>query len=278
MFFLPHSLWRVIRAGVIGFAILVLLYLVFPTLAIIPLSFSSDSFLRFPPTGFSLRWYRSFFASPDYHMAILNTVKIGFCAASLATVLGVMAAIAVVRTDLPFRRVMSALFIAPLILPQIVLAIGLFPLMAKLGLLGTFPAIVMAHAVVTMPLVFLTVAAALRTVPRSYELAAMTLGSSPLSTFRHITLPLIAPGVVVGFVFSLTFSFDELILAMFLTSPTTRTLPRLLWEQLNFEMTPVIAAATTSLMAVTIGLLALAAIAVTAARRHLGAPSTNLAG
>ncbi len=276
--YLHPAIWRSVRVGVTAFAVLVLFYLIFPTLVIIPLSFGRDSFLRFPPRGFSFRWYQSFFSSPDYHFAILNSVKIGFSAAGLATVLGVMAALAVVRTDLPFRRLLSALFIAPLILPQIVLAIGLFPLMAKVGLLGTFPGIVLAHAVVTLPLVFLTVSAALRAVPRSYELAAMTLGSNPIRTFRYITLPLIGPGVVVGFVFALTFSFDELILAMFLTSPTTRTLPRLLWEQLNFEMTPVIAAASTTLMAVTIGLLAVVACIVTAARRRFGTQPVRLAG
>ncbi|MCK0198141.1 ABC transporter permease [Ancylobacter sp. 6x-1] len=262
-------LWRILSAGIVAFAVLVLIYLVLPTLVIVPLSFSSDTFLRFPPSGFSLRWYESFADSTDYQLAILNSLKIGVPAALLATVLGVMAALAVVRGSMPFRRTLAALMIAPLVLPQIVLAIGLFPLLAKVGLVGSYPGIVAAHAVVTIPLVFITVSAALRSYAPTFELAAMTLGANPWRTFRHVTLPMIRPGVIVGFIFALTFSFDELILAMFLTSPTTRTVPRLLWEQLNFQMTPIIAAATVVILTVTIGLLCLAVLAGASARRRM---------
>ncbi|MBS7541004.1 ABC transporter permease [Ancylobacter lacus] len=260
--------WRMASVGLVAFSCLVLVYLVLPTLVVIPLSFSSDTFLRFPPSGFSTRWYESFAASQDYQLAIINSVKIGVPSAMVATVFGVMASLAVVRGAVPFRRTLAALIIAPLILPQIVLAIGLFPLMAKAGIVGTYPGIVLAHAVVTMPLVFITVSAALRNYAPTYELAAMTLGAGPWKTFFYVTFPMIRPGVIVGFIFAFAFSFDELILAMFLTSPTTRTVPRLLWEQLNFQMTPVIAAATVVLLGATLALLALAAIAGTHARRR----------
>ncbi|MCS0494035.1 ABC transporter permease [Ancylobacter sp. MQZ15Z-1] len=265
-----EPLWRIVGLGLTGFAVLVLIYLVAPTLAIVPLSLSPDPFLRFPPPGVSLRWYEAFAHSIDYQLAILNSLKIGIPAAALATACGVMAALAVVRGAVPFRRTLAALLIAPLILPQIVLAIGLFPLMAKVGLVGTYPGIVLAHAVVTMPLVFITVSAALRTYTPSFELAAMTLGANPWRTFVHVTFPMIRAGIVVGFIFALTFSFDELILAMFLTSPTTRTVPRLLWEQLNYQMTPIIAAATVVLLGATIALLCLAAFAATRSRHLSG--------
>lgn len=270
--------WRILSAGIALLAVLVLIYLVLPTLVIVPLSFSSDTFLKFPPSGFSTRWYESFAASTDYQLAILNSLKIGVPAALVATVFGVMASLAVVRGAVPFRRTLAALIIAPLILPQIILAIGLFPLMAKVGLIGTYPGIVLAHAVVTMPLVFITVSAALRNYAPTYELAAMTLGANPWRTFGHVTFPMIRPGVIVGFIFALTFSFDELILAMFLTSPTTRTVPRLLWEQLNFQMTPIIAAATVVLLTATIALLCLAAIAGAGARRRMGRPAEGVNG
>lgn len=270
-----EPVWRLLGTGLTGFAILTLVYLVLPTLAIVPLSFSQDTFLKFPPSGFSTRWYRSFAENLDYHLAILNSLKIGLPAAAVATVLGTMAAIALVRGSMPARRLLAATIIAPLILPQIVLAIGLFPLMARIGLVGTYPGIVLAHAVVTMPLVFIIVSAALRTYPPTIELAAMTLGAGPWRTFRHVTFPMIRPGVFVGFIFAFTFSFDELILAMFLTSPTTRTVPRLLWEHLNFQMTPVIAAATVAMLTATVLLLCLAAYANARARRRLAAPSTE---
>ncbi|MDQ0468366.1 ABC transporter permease [Labrys wisconsinensis] len=252
--------WRVLGAGITGFAVLVLVYLVVPTLVIVPLSFSSEPFLSFPPPGLSLRWYEAFAASPDYRIAIVNSIRIGIPAACLATVFGTLAALALVRGRLPGRRALSALMIAPLVLPQIVLAIGLFPVMVRLGLNGSYPAILLGHAVVCMPLVFVTVAASLRSYAPTYELAAMTLGANPWNTFRFVTFPMIRVGVVLGFIFAFTFSFDELILAIFLTSPLTRTVPRLLWEQLNYQMTPLIAAATTVLLALTLGLLVVAAL------------------
>lgn len=263
--------WRAAGAGVATLAALVLLYLVLPTLVIVPLSFSSESFLSFPPPGLSLRWYEAFASSVDYRLAIANSVKIGLPAALLATALGTLAALALVRGELRGRRALSALMLAPLILPQIILAIGLFPVMVRLGIAGSYPAILLGHTVVSMPLAFITVAAALRSYPPSYEVAAMTLGASRWNTFRHVTFPMVWPGMLVGFIFAFTFSFDELILAIFLTSPATRTVPRLLWEQLNYQMTPVIAAATCVLLGLTVVLLlAAAATAGRSGRRSAG--------
>lgn len=252
--------WRILGHVVTAVAVVLVIFLLMPTLVIVPLSFSSESFISFPPPGFSLRWYRAFVQSPEYQMAILNSLKIGLPAAALATVMGTMAALAVVRGDFPGRQVFAAFCIAPLVLPQIILAIGLFPVMVKLGIIGSYPAILLGHTVIAMPLVFITVSAALKAYAPSYEMAAMTLGATPWRTFRHVTFPMIRPGVLVGFVFAFTFSFDELILAIFLTNPVTRTVPRLLWEQLNYQMTPVIASATVVLLLVTLALLFAAAI------------------
>ncbi len=249
------GVWRLAAIATVAFAMLMMVFLVAPTLVILPLSFSSESFLSFPPPGFSLKWYHAFLESPDYRAAIVNSVKIGVPAASLATIFGTLAAMAAVRGDFPGRRLFSAVMIAPLILPQIVLAIGLFPVMVKLGIIGSYTGILLGHTVVCMPLVFITVSAALRGYAPTYELAAMTLGANPWNTFRHVTFPMISSSMVVGFIFAFTFSFDELILAIFLTNPITRTVPRLLWEHLNYQMTPVIAAATIVLLFVTLLLL-----------------------
>ena len=267
----PGLRWRVVRLGFVAFAAATLLYLVLPTLIIVPLSFSSDSFLTFPPPGYSPKWYQAFFASTDFRTAIGNSAVIGVCAAALATMAGTLAALALARGEMPFRRTLSALMLAPLILPQIVLALGLFPVLARIGLIGTYPAIILAHGVVTMPLVFITVSAALSGYPAALEHAAATLGANGWATFRYVTLPLIKAGVVVGFIFALTFSLDELILAVFLTSPATRTIPRMLWEQLNYQMTPLIAAATVVILAGTLLLLFAGAAVDRRARSTLSA-------
>jgi putative spermidine/putrescine transport system permease protein len=265
--------WQVAWWGSVVFAALILVYLILPTLVIVPLSFSSESFLSFPPPGFSLRWYEAFAGSIDYRQAIANSVTIGVPAALLATALGTLAALALVRGRLRGRRVLSALMLAPMILPQIILAIGLFPIMVRLGLNGTYAGILLGHAVVSLPLAFITVAASLRSYPPTFEQAALTLGANPWKTFWHVTFPLIRPGMLVGFIFAFAFSFDELILAIFLTSPATRTVPRLLWEQLNYQMTPVIAAATCVLLLLTILLLLGAAAVAQVGRRRLAPPA-----
>ena len=146
-----HDVWRVLSILIAGFAALVLIYLVLPTLVIVPLSFSSEAFLSFPPPGFSLRWFEAFGASPDYRIAIGNSIKIGVPAALLATVFGTLAATALIRGSVPGRRVLSAMMIAPIVLPQIVLAIGLFPIMVRLGLDGTYLGILLGRTVVSKP-------------------------------------------------------------------------------------------------------------------------------
>ena len=154
--------WNIAAFAVRLLAGLVLIYLVLPTFVILPLSFSSKSFLSFPPPGWSLRWYEELATQQDYVIALMNSLKIGLPAAALATVLGTMAALSLSRGRLPGRDLMTIIVIAPLILPPIVLAIALFPIMVRLGLIGTYPAILFGHVVVSTPLVFITVAAALR--------------------------------------------------------------------------------------------------------------------
>lgn len=252
--------WNIAAFAVRLLAGLVLIYLVLPTFVILPLSFSSESFLSFPPPGWSLRWYEELATQQDYVIALMNSLKIGLPAAALATVLGTMAALSLSRGRLPGRDLMTIIVIAPLILPPIVLAIALFPIMVRLGLIGTYPAILFGHVVVSTPLVFITVAAALRSYSPNFELAAMTLGANQWESFWHVTFPMIRLGVLVGFIFAFTFSFDEIILALFLTNSGTRTLPRLLLEQLNLYMTPLVAAATVVILCITMLMLLLAAI------------------
>ena len=252
--------WRILQVVILVVAAMVLVYLIMPTFVIVPLSFSSQTFLSFPPPGWSLQWYQRLIENDDYAIALRNSVMIGLPAAFLATVFGTMAAIGLVRGRVRAARPLSVLVIAPIVLPQIVLAIGLYPIMAQLGIIGTYGAILIGHTVVCTPLVFITVSAALQSYSPRYELAAMTLGADWWHTFWFVTFPMIRIGMLVGFIFAFTFSFDEIMLAIFLTSATTRTMPRLLWEQLNYQMTPTIAAATVVILCITLSLIALAAL------------------
>ena len=242
-----------------GFAVLMLVYLLLPTLFVIPISFSNQLYLTFPPPGWSLQWYEKLFGTRDWLLATWNSVLIGVPTAMLSVIIGTLAALAVVRGTLRFVSAAAALMVAPMMLPHVILAIGLYPVLLDMGLLRTHAAAVVGHTVIAAPLVFISVSASLKQYDVSLELAAMTLGANRLRTFLHVTLPMIAPGALAGGILAFATSFDELMLSLFLTGAGTRTLPRMIWEQLNDFLTPVIAAAATLVFVLSLVLIAIAA-------------------
>jgi ABC-type spermidine/putrescine transport system permease subunit II len=264
-----HLFWRAFRflGRLLTFVVLVAMLL--PLAIIVILSFSNQSFLYFPPSGYSFRWYSALVVSPDYRAAVDNSLLVGTISAFLATAAGTLTAVAVVRGKVLGHRVLSMLMMAPGVLPTIILAIGLYPISVLLSINGTYWALIFAHAAVALPFPFIAVCAALRGYPEQLEYAGMSLGGSPYKTFFYVTLPMIKASVFSGYVFALAFSIDELVLALFLTGPTTRTLPLLLWQQLNYELTPEIAAAATALLTFTLILvLAATSVARVAGRKY----------
>lgn len=253
----PH---RITRIALYGFAALVLVYLILPQFVVLPLSFSSQSYLSFPPSGWSLKWYARMAQDPSWMDAMVNSLIIGVPTAFLSMILGTLAALAVARGRLFQAAAVSALIVAPMMLPHVILAIGLYPLMLRLGLLSSYAGVVIGHTVIGIPLVFTTVSAALANYDGSLELAAMTLGANPWQSFRQVTFPMIRSGVVIGAILAFATSFDELMLSLFLTGAGTRTLPRLIWEQLNDYLTPTIAAVATLVFAFTLLLLLLVSV------------------
>ena len=257
---MPPFLLRLIRPINLAFVGLVLIYLILPAFVIVPLSFSSQEYLSFPPPGLSIMWYRRLAANPAWLDATMSSLLIGVPTAGLSMIFGTLAALAVVRGNLKLTALISAVLVAPMMLPHIILAIGLYPVMLEIGLLRSYGAAMIAHTVVGMPLVFITVSAALRSYSGALELAAMTLGANLWQTFWRVTFPIILPGVVVGAILAFASSFDELMLSLFLTGATTRTLPRLMWEQMGDFLTPVIAAGATLIMLFSIVMLAIVAL------------------
>jgi putative spermidine/putrescine transport system permease protein len=196
----------------------------------------------------------------------------------LATVLGTAAAIGLVRGRFRGRRALEYFFVSPMVTPAIVLAIGLYLLFARLGLVGRPDALYLGHTVLAVPLVIVIVSAALRTTDPAIELAARSLGAGYFRTLWHVTLPAILPAVVSGAAFAFLVSFDEVVLAIFLGGPTTTTLPKRMWESVRFEIDPTLTAISTLLVLIPIVLLA----GVEIARRSLAlggatprSPATN---
>lgn len=248
------------RIALAAFVALVFVYLLLPTLFVVPMSFSNQPYLSFPPPGWSLRWYEAMWNNGDWTDATLSSILVGIPTAIMSVALGTCAALATMRGGLRWAAAASAIIVAPMMLPHVILAIGLYPLMLNLGLLRSYIGVVIGHTVVAMPLVFITVSAALRNYPEQLELAAMTCGADRWRTFRYVTLPLIRVGMISGAILAFASSFDELMLSLFLTGSTTRTLPRLIWDQLNFYLTPAIAAVATLMLAFSLLLLAIVAV------------------
>jgi putative spermidine/putrescine transport system permease protein len=239
----------------IAFCALVFGFLVLPLIAIVPLSFNSVPFLTYPMPGVSWRWYDEFFTSPRWRLSIYNTMVVGVSAALLATALGTTAALAMVRTRLPGSRLLMALIISPMVVPLVITALGMFFFFTRLGLTNSLLGLIVAHTALGIPFVVITVSATLQGFDFNLPRAAASLGATPLYAFRKVTLPLIAPGVIVGGLLAFAISFDEVVVAIFLVGPGQRTLPRQMFSGIRENLDPTIAAAATFMILISIVLL-----------------------
>jgi putative spermidine/putrescine transport system permease protein len=248
---------RMARLALWVITILVLTYLIAPLLVIIPLSFSSSTFLNYPIPSFSLRWYEDFFTSPEWRMAIWNSLFIGSITALLATPLGTLAALGLSRADFPFKRIITGLFISPLVVPVIILAVGTYFFFAPLRLTGTYTGIILAHTTLAVPFVVITVGATLTGLDENLVRAAFSLGAHPLRVFFKVILPLVLPGVVSGAVIAFATSLDEVVMILFLAGPEQNTIPRQMFNGIKYYLSPTITAVATVLIVVSIVILGL---------------------
>jgi putative spermidine/putrescine transport system permease protein len=234
---------------------LTVFYLLAPTLVIVPMSFTQARILSFPPQGFSFQWYQRMFTDPQWASGIVNSMQVATLTAILATVLGTLAALGLTRGRFPGRTLVNALALSPLIVPVVVIAIGMFGLFVQWRIAGSLVGLVIAHTALALPFVIVNVGASLRTMDRNLELAAANLGADPRRSFMHVTLPLILPGVLAGAIFAFITSWDEVVIAIFMTSARFRTLPVEMWEQVRQVVDPTVAAVSTTLLVVTTTLL-----------------------
>lgn len=228
---------------------IVTVWLVAPTLIVIPLSFTDKASLVFPPTGWSLRWYVSFFSNPQWTGALWNSILVGLLVALVATVLGLLASMGL--RNLVNKKMASALTIgllAPMVVPGIVLAIGTYAIFLKFGLLGTLVGFVSAHTVLALPFTVVAITAGFANFDDRLELAAQSLGASPIKTFFKVTLPNIIPGMVSGALFAFITSFDEVMVSLFIKSPYLETLPVLMYASVTRDTDPTLAAAATVIL------------------------------
>ena len=242
---------------------LIFVYLMFPILVIIPLSFNAQDFftftpemLAFDPAGYSLKHYVDFFTNPDWQLATRNSLTIAPMATLISVSLGTLAAIGLSQSHVPFKRAIMAILISPMIVPLIISAAGMYFFFSAIGLQGTYWGVVLAHAILGIPFVIITVTATLVGFDRSLTRAAASMGAGPLTTFFKVQLPLILPGVISGSLFAFITSFDEVVVVIFVGSAAQQTLPWQMFIGLREQISPTILAVATLMVALSIALLA----------------------
>jgi putative spermidine/putrescine transport system permease protein len=247
---------RAASGGLRLYAGAMLVFLVAPVLVVLPLSFTSGQLLVFPLPGWSLQWYRDFFGNPVWTSALWNSFAIGGVTTVLATALGTAAAVGLHGARSRWTGAILALLVTPLAVPVVIVAVATFYFFASFKLVGTFLGLVLAHTVLALPFVVVTASATLQGFDPNLTRAAASLGAPPWRAFRTVTLPIIAPGVISGALFAFVTSFDELVVAIFLSSPQLRTLPRQIFSGVSENISPTITAAAVVLLLVSLVLMA----------------------
>ncbi|MFD4840880.1 ABC transporter permease subunit [Achromobacter sp. NPDC058515] len=234
-----RTLWWIVLA--------VLAFLSAPAFLMIPLSFDSGSGLTWPPKGFSLQWYEQMFTSPVWMQAITRSLIVGVGTGFLAMLIGTPAAFLLMRANMRGKSAMLAFVLSPIVVPRMIIAVGMFYFFARVGLVGSTIGLILAHTVVAVPYVVITMMAVLRNYDTRLDLAAQSLGAGPWSTLRYVTFPILSAGLMSSFLFAFATSFDELTIALFASGGLNATLPKQFWDEVTLQISPVIAAVSTCL-------------------------------
>ncbi|HAH09490.1 MAG TPA: polyamine ABC transporter permease [Alphaproteobacteria bacterium] len=267
----PRKAFDLGSAGTIAFrayCLLVLAFLIAPLLVIVPLSFNAEpyftftqSMLQLDPTGWSYRWYEELRNNPQWLESVKNSFIVAVFSTLIATVLGTFAAIGLTRPNMPYRGLIMALALSPMIVPVIIVAAGMSFVYGGWGLKQTHLGLILAHATLGIPFVVVTMTATLSTFDRRLSQAAQGLGATPIQSFFEVTFPLIMPGLAAGALFAFATSFDELVTVLFLGGPDQVTIPRQMWSGIREQISPAILAAATLLICVAATLLILVQLA-----------------
>ncbi len=243
------------RSWLYIFAGLVMIFLVAPTVIVIPMSFSDSQYLEFPPRVWSTRWYDHYFASDEWMAATYTSLKIATLTMLVATPLGVMAAYGLYVSNARFAQLLFIMLITPMMVPIVLIGIGVFYAYVQLGLVNTIPGIVIAHTILAIPLVLIVVSAGLKSYDMNQEMVARSLGASRLYAFMSITLPQIRFSVITGALLAFITSFDEVIIAMFVSGGENSTLTRSMFNALRDQIDPTIASISTIMVLISTTLL-----------------------
>ncbi len=250
--------------------ITVLVYLVAPSFFVIPMSFSEQAFIQWPPKGFTFHNYAMFLNDPLYVGAMIRSFVVALTSAGLAMLIGVPAGFVLTRQRMRAKGLIFATILAPIIIPHIIIAIALFYVYAQIGLIGTTIGLMLGHTVISVPFVVVTIMAVLKNYDDRLDQAAWSLGASKLKTLRYVTFPLILPGLIAAFLFAFVISLDELTIALFVTGGTTPTLPKQMWIDAIFKLNPMVTAVSTVVLVFVTSLILVAEFARRRSEKAMG--------
>jgi putative spermidine/putrescine transport system permease protein len=227
-------------------------FILAPIVVVCLVAFTPEGYLSLPTSGLSLRWFRAIADYPEFIRAFRDSLWLAALSSTIAVLFAVPAALAVARHRFRGREAVLGFFMSPLMIPHVVLGVAFLRFFTMIGIGGTFVGLVLSHIVIVMPFALRLVLAASTGIDRTVEHAAISLGAGPITVFRRVTLPLILPGVVSGWVLAFITSFDEVTMTVFIASPSTTTLPVRMFLYIQDNIDPLVTSISAALIFLTV--------------------------
>ncbi|MBJ3774302.1 ABC transporter permease [Acuticoccus mangrovi] len=239
----------------LGLAWTVVAFLVLPLLVVVPVSFTDQRFLSFPQETISFKHYANLVADPFWRNSILRSLFVSTVSATFSTILGTMCAIGCWRLANQYAEWVRLLMLTPIIVPSVVHALAFYRTWIDLGLIDTYAGVILSHTIIGLPYVVITVSASLANIDLRLEQAARSLGADMSKTVRWVLVPLVMPGILSGAIFAFIISWDEIVVLLFITSRNIYLLPKAIWDGINENVDPTVAAVASLLIGVTLVIL-----------------------
>ncbi len=233
--------------------IIILAIIILPALIIIPQSFTAVNYFQYPINEFSLKWYDKFFTNEQWVIGLERSLLIAIVTAILATTIGTLAAVAFNKLEFKGKSIFMSIMISPMVVPVIIIGVALYSTFSKVNLSNTFMGLVLAHTLLAIPMVFVTMISGLANVNENLELAAMSMGATPIGAFLKITLPTVKSSLISSILFAFVTSLDEVVVTIFVSCANTKTLPMVMWENMRTSIEPTLAVAATFMIVLTLG-------------------------
>ena len=236
------------------YTIVLIIVMILPAVVIIPQAFTSLNYFKFPVEETSFKWFEKFFDNEQWVVGLGRSMMIAVLAAVLATVIGTMGALAMNKLNFKGKSVFMSIMIAPMVVPVVVVGAALYTTFAPIGLTNSIPGLVFAHTLLGIPMVFVTMLSGFANVNENLELAAMSMGSSPVGAFFKVTLPTVKTSVVSSVLFAFVTSLDEVVVTTFFSGANTKTLTMVMWENMRTNIDPTLAVAALFMIILTLGM------------------------